>query len=86
MAEHFLLYADKAGQDDLRNGVWAFAAGSAADHFHRAVEYTLDGVAGPTTCPTLILDAENAQFFRGQPQRVQAALTCPPHPGHPSRG
>ncbi|WP_153815670.1 alpha/beta fold hydrolase [Streptomyces sp. SUK 48] len=61
----------------LRNGVWAFGATSAADYIRRTVDYTLDGVAELIACPTLILDAENDQFFRGQPQRVQAALTCP---------
>ncbi|MGV4986667.1 alpha/beta hydrolase family protein [Streptomyces sp. NRAIS4] len=61
----------------LRNGVWAFGAASVADYIRRTADYTLDGVAQLIDCPTLILDAENDQFFRGQPQRVQAALTCP---------
>ncbi|MEV5943257.1 alpha/beta hydrolase [Streptomyces sp. NPDC051994] len=61
----------------LRNGVWAFGAASVADYIRRTADYTLDGVAHLIDCPTLILDAEDDQFFRGQPQRVQAALTCP---------
>ncbi|GAA1225544.1 alpha/beta fold hydrolase [Kitasatospora nipponensis] len=61
----------------LRNGVWAFGATSVADYVRRTAAYTLEGVAQLIDCPTLILDAENDQFFRGQPQRVQAALTCP---------
>ncbi|MFF2515906.1 alpha/beta fold hydrolase [Streptomyces sp. NPDC058086] len=61
----------------LRNGVWAFGATSVADYIRRTADYTLDGVAQLIDCPTLILDAENDQFFHGQPQRVQAALTCP---------
>ncbi|MFJ5812188.1 alpha/beta fold hydrolase [Streptomyces sp. NPDC093093] len=61
----------------LRNGVWAFGAASVADYIRRTADYTLDGVAQLIDCPTLILDAENDQFFHGQPQRVQAALTCP---------
>jgi pimeloyl-ACP methyl ester carboxylesterase len=61
----------------LRNGVWAFGATSVAGYIRRTADYTLDGVAQLVDCPTLILDAENDQFFHGQPQRVQAALTCP---------
>ncbi|MEV8524345.1 alpha/beta hydrolase [Streptomyces sp. NPDC052000] len=61
----------------LHNGVWAFGAASVADYIRRTADYTLDGVAQLIDCPTLILDAEDDQFFRGQPQRVQAALTCP---------
>ncbi|MFJ8471279.1 alpha/beta hydrolase family protein [Kitasatospora sp. NPDC094011] len=61
----------------LRNGVWAFGAASASDYIRRTVDYTLEGVAGLIECPTLILDAEDDQFFHGQPQLVEAALTCP---------
>jgi pimeloyl-ACP methyl ester carboxylesterase len=61
----------------LRNGVWTFGATSVADYIRRTAAYTLDGVAHLINCPTLILDAENDQFFRGQPQQLQAALTCP---------
>ncbi len=40
------------------------------------VAYTLAGVADRVTCPTLVLDTENDQFFKGQPQRVVVELTC----------
>ncbi|MEU3572823.1 alpha/beta hydrolase [Kitasatospora sp. NPDC036755] len=61
----------------MRNGVWTFGAASVADYVRRTSDYTLDGVAPLIDCPTLVLDAENDQFFRGQPQEVRAALTCP---------
>ncbi|MFE9411385.1 alpha/beta hydrolase family protein [Streptomyces sp. NPDC006704] len=61
----------------LRNGVWAFGAASPADYIRRTTDYTLKGVAQLIQCPTLVLDAENDQFFRGQPQLVSDALTCP---------
>ncbi|MEV7603074.1 alpha/beta fold hydrolase [Kitasatospora sp. NPDC089797] len=61
----------------LRNGVWTFGATSAPDYIRRTAEYTLTGIAQLIDCPTLILDAEDDQFFRGEPQRVRAALTCP---------
>ncbi|MFK0104091.1 hypothetical protein [Streptomyces sp. NPDC091217] len=34
------------------------------------------GVTDRITCPTLVLEAENDQFFKGQPQRLLAELTC----------
>ena len=37
---------------------------------------TMAGVADRITCPTLVLDGENDQFFKGQPQRLFDALTC----------
>lgn len=51
----------------LRNGVWTFGATSVADYIRRTTDYTLDGVAHLIDCPTLILDAENDQFFRASP-------------------
>ncbi|GAA3047071.1 alpha/beta fold hydrolase [Kitasatospora albolonga] len=61
----------------MRNGMWTFGASSPCDYVRRTAAYTLDGVAGLIDCPTLVLDAEDDQFFRGQPQRVADALTCP---------
>ncbi|MFJ5262638.1 alpha/beta hydrolase family protein [Streptomyces sp. NPDC088387] len=59
----------------LRNGVWAMGATSFADLVRRTRAYTLDGVADRITAPTLILDAENDQFLKGQPHEVEKALT-----------
>ena len=58
----------------LRNGVWALGADSYSDLVRKAAAYTLDGVAHLVTAPTLVLDAEQDQFFRGQPQRVAKEL------------
>lgn len=65
----------------LHDGVWDMyetVAGVATfdDLLEVTRAYTLDGVADRITCPTLVLEAENDQFFRGQPQRVHDALTC----------
>ncbi|MEV7869679.1 alpha/beta fold hydrolase [Streptomyces sp. NPDC088124] len=38
--------------------------------------YTMAGIAGRITCPTLVLDAENDVFFKGQPRRLFGELTC----------
>ncbi|MFJ8039500.1 alpha/beta hydrolase family protein [Kitasatospora sp. NPDC096147] len=61
----------------MRNGIWTFGASSACDYVRRTAAYTLDGAAELIACPTLVLDAADDQFFRGQPQRVAAALRCP---------
>jgi pimeloyl-ACP methyl ester carboxylesterase len=74
---HLLMQGSTQLRWALRNGVWTFGATSPADYVRRTADYTLDGAAHLIACPTLILDAENDQFFRGQPQQVQAALTCP---------
>lgn len=50
-------------------------ARSYADLFRKTKDYTLAGVAQRVTAPTLILDAEHDQFFKGQPQLVERALT-----------
>jgi pimeloyl-ACP methyl ester carboxylesterase len=59
----------------LRNGVWAFGAGSFADLIRKTADYTLDGIADQITAPTLIMDGEDDQFLKGQPQLVEKALT-----------
>ncbi len=58
------------------NTKWTFGTPSAAEGLRKLQAYTMDGVAGQITCPTLVLDAENDQFFRGEPQRIFAALRC----------
>ncbi|MFI6047512.1 alpha/beta hydrolase family protein [Nocardia sp. NPDC051321] len=61
----------------LRNGTWTFGAASPADYVRKTEPYTLAGIADQIVCPTLVLDAENDLFFRGEAQRVYDALTCP---------
>jgi len=62
----------------LRNGMWVFGAGSFADLIRRARDYTLDGIAHQILAPALIMDPENDQFLKGQPQLVKKALTSTP--------
>jgi pimeloyl-ACP methyl ester carboxylesterase len=59
----------------LRNGVWVTGAGSFADLIRKVRHYTLDGIAHQIVAPTLILDPENDQYLKGQPQLVDKALT-----------
>ncbi len=62
----------------LRNGMWVFGADSFADLIRRVKDYTLDGIGHQITAPTLILDPEDDQFLKGQPQLVPKALTGAP--------
>ena len=36
-----------------------------------------DGIAEKISCPTLVLDAEEDMFFKGQPEELYEHLTCP---------
>ena len=66
---------DIGARCSLQNGCWAMGARSYADLFRKTKDYSLAGVAQRVTAPTLILDAEHDQFFKGQPQLVERALT-----------
>jgi pimeloyl-ACP methyl ester carboxylesterase len=59
----------------LRNGMWVFGADSFCDLIRRVKHYTLDGIAHQIVAPTLIMDPENDQYLKGQPQLVEKALT-----------
>jgi hypothetical protein len=42
------------------------------------LEYHLkNGIAEQISCPTLVLDAEEDMFFKGQPEELYEHLTCP---------
>jgi len=59
------------------NSRWTFGATSAAEALREMRAYTMAGIADRITCPTLVLDPENDQFFRGEPHRIFDALRCP---------
>jgi pimeloyl-ACP methyl ester carboxylesterase len=58
----------------IQNGVWTMGLQSPADVPRAFKDYTLAGIADKITIPTLILDADNDQFLKGEPQRVEEAL------------
>jgi len=60
----------------VRNGRWTMGVSSYGEMLKAAEAYTMVGIADRITCPTLVLDAENDQFFKGQPQRLLDLLTC----------
>jgi predicted alpha/beta-fold hydrolase len=61
----------------LQNGMWAMGAETAAEYLRMTTAYTLDGVADQIACPTLIMDADNDQFLKGQPEQVHQMLLAP---------
>ncbi|MFD4790322.1 alpha/beta hydrolase family protein, partial [Streptomyces sp. NPDC058459] len=60
----------------VRNGRWTFGVADEQALAKATEAYTLAGIADRITCPTLVLEAENDQFFKGQPQQVFDELAC----------
>jgi alpha-beta hydrolase superfamily lysophospholipase len=58
----------------IRNGLWVMGLDSSADLARAFRRYTLAGVADQITAAVLVLDAENDQFFKGQPQLAVEAM------------
>ncbi|MDQ1487177.1 MAG: hypothetical protein QOJ62_2870 [Actinomycetota bacterium] len=59
----------------IQNGLWVMGLDSIAELPRVFRSYTIAGVADQITAAVLVLDAENDQFFRGQPQKAAAAMT-----------
>ena len=62
----------------MRNGMWTFGVDTPADLVRAARAYSIVDVADRIACPALVLDAENDQFFRGQPQLAAKAMSNAP--------
>ena len=60
----------------ITQGMWTFGAPSLSAYVRLASAYTMEGIAGQITCPTLICDGEHDQFFAGQAKKLYDALTC----------
>ena len=61
----------------ISQGMWTMQANSLFDCAQKMGQYTLNGVAGNITCPTLICDAEADHAFAGQPRMLFDELHCP---------
>jgi pimeloyl-ACP methyl ester carboxylesterase len=57
--------------------MWVFGITTAQELLDEFSKLDLTEVAGQISCPTLVLQAENDQFFLGQPQMLYDALQCP---------
>jgi alpha-beta hydrolase superfamily lysophospholipase len=60
----------------LGNGLWVFGVQTYADVLRTVKHYTLDGVADQIVAPTLIMEGEHDTMLKGQPERVEKALTA----------
>ena len=54
--------------------MWSFKAASGSDFMKKAEPWTLKDVIGKVQCPVFIGDAEEDLFFKGQPEKIAAAL------------
>jgi alpha-beta hydrolase superfamily lysophospholipase len=58
-------------------GMYSFGAPTPRAYMKAALAYNLrDGLAERIRCPTLVCDAEDDLFFKGQPQQLYDHLTC----------
>ncbi|HLG84105.1 MAG TPA: alpha/beta fold hydrolase [Bradyrhizobium sp.] len=59
------------------HGMWSTGAASPRAFMAKALDYHLrDGIAERISCPTLVCEAEDDLFFKGQPQALYDHLTC----------
>jgi dienelactone hydrolase len=59
------------------HGMYATGAKSPRAYFAKTLDYNVkDGVAEMIRCPTLVCDAQDDLFFKGQPQQLYDHLTC----------
>lgn len=59
------------------NGLWTFGVSTGQELADALASYDLRPVVDRITCPTLVCEAEEDQFFKGQPQSLYDALRCP---------
>ena len=61
----------------VSNALWVFQGNTTRELLDEIARYDLTDVAHQITCPTLVCEAENDQFFSGQPVMLYDALRCP---------
>ncbi len=62
----------------LTHGMYVTGASTPRAYVAATLDYHLrDGIAEMIACPTLVLDAEEDIFFKGQPETLYEHLTCP---------
>lgn len=61
----------------VSNALWVFKGATTQELLDEVAKYDLTDVADQITCPTLVCEAENDQFFAGQPSLLYEALRCP---------
>jgi dienelactone hydrolase len=61
----------------LSNALWVFDGATTRELLDEVDRYDLAAVAHQISCPTLVCEAEDDQFFQGQPAKLYDALRCP---------
>jgi pimeloyl-ACP methyl ester carboxylesterase len=62
----------------MTHGMHAFGAPTPRAYVAATLDYHLrNGIAESISCPTLVCEAEDDMFFKGQPQQLYDHLTCP---------
>lgn len=61
----------------LSNALWTLGIATGKELLDEFGKYDIADVADRITCPTLVCEAENDMFFRGQPAQLYEALRCP---------
>jgi pimeloyl-ACP methyl ester carboxylesterase len=60
----------------LSNGKWTFGVETEAEVLRTAEKYTLEGIVENIRTPTLVLDALDEHFMKGQPKELFSRLRC----------
>jgi dienelactone hydrolase len=61
----------------VSNALWTMGVATGQEFIDEFSKYDLTHVVDQITCPTLVCDAENDQFLKGQPRMLYEALHCP---------
>ena len=61
----------------VSNALWVFKSGNTQELLDEVAKYDLTDAAHQIACPTLVCEAEDDQFFAGQPAMLYEALRCP---------
>lgn len=61
----------------LSNALWTLDVATGRELIDEFEKYDLAAVVDRIVCPTLVCEAEEDQFFRGQPAQLYEALRCP---------
>ncbi|WP_058186231.1 alpha/beta hydrolase family protein [Terracidiphilus gabretensis] len=62
----------------MTHGMHAFGAPTPRAYVAASLDYNLrNGIAESISCPTLVCEAEDDMFFKGQPQELYNHLVCP---------
>jgi pimeloyl-ACP methyl ester carboxylesterase len=75
----FKMAIETSARWGLNNGVWTFGSSSVAEFVRQTRQYTLEGIVDSIKTAALILDAENDQFLKGQPEKLHSSLKSKSH-------